>query len=99
MRLLSLLLALILATSLSARAQSREHIVLTGGPALRFMEHNKEASHDFYWFNFIDASTIWLTQIKSTAAANDLITWLVYRPAYVSRSNEMGMNLIPQIVS
>jgi hypothetical protein len=97
MRLLSLLLSLILLGSLAARAQTREHVVLTGGPALRFMEHGKDASHDFYWFNFIDASTIWLKQIKSTAPANDLVTWLVYRPSYISRSKELGMDLIPQI--
>jgi hypothetical protein len=97
MRLLSVLLALILLGSLAAQAQTREHIVLTGGPALRFMEHGKDASHDFYWFNFIDASTIWLKQIKDTAPANDLVTWLVYRPAYVSRSKELGLNLIAQI--
>ena len=97
MRLLSLLLSLILFGSLAVRADTGEHIVLTGGPALRFMEHGKDASHDFYWFNFVDASTIWLKQIKSTAAPGDLVTWLVYRPSYVSRSNELGMDLIPQI--
>jgi hypothetical protein len=98
MRFLSALLSLVLLASLTARAQEHEHIVLTGGPALRFMEHGKDASHDFYWFNFIDASTIWLKQIKSTAPAGDLITWLVYKPAYVSRSNELGMDLVAQIV-
>ena len=102
MRLLSLLLSLLLLAPLAATAETtatREHVVLTGGPALRFMEHGKDASHDFYWFNFIDASTIWLKQIKDTAPANDLVTWLVYRPAYVSRSKELGMDLIPQIVN
>jgi hypothetical protein len=98
MRLISLLLSLILLGSFAAQAEPGEHIVLTGGPALRFMEHGKDASHDFYWFNFVDASTIWLNQIKSTAPAGDLITWLVYKPAYVSRSNEMGLNLVSQIV-
>jgi len=97
MRLLSLLLSLILLGSLTLRADTGEHVVLTGGPALRFMEHGKDASHDFYWFNFVDASTIWLKQIKSTAAPGDLVTWLVYRPSYVSRSSELGMDLIPQI--
>ena len=63
MRLLSIFLSLILLGSLVARAEMREHIVLTGGPALRFMEHGKDASHDFYWFNFVDASTIWLKQV------------------------------------
>ena len=42
-----------------ASAQTREDIVLTGGPALRFMEHGKgDVSHDVYWFNFVDASVI-----------------------------------------
>ena len=98
MRLLSLFLSIFLIGSLAVSAQTREHIVLTGGPALRFMEHGKDASHDFYWFNFVDASTIWLKQIKSTAPAGDLVTWLVYKPSYVSRSRELGMNLLPQIV-
>ena len=97
MRLLSLLLSLILLGSLTLRADTGEHVVLTGGPALRFMEHGKDASHDFYWFNFVDASTIWLKQIKSTAAPGDLVTWLVYRPSYVSRSKELGMDLVAQI--
>jgi hypothetical protein len=98
MRLLSIFLSLILLGSQAAQAQPGEHIVLTGGPALRFMEHGKDASHDFYWFNFVDASTIWLNQIKSTAPAGDRVTWLVYKPAYVSRSNELGLNLVAQIV-
>jgi hypothetical protein len=98
MRLLSLFLSLFLFGSLAVSAQMREHIVLTGGPALRFMEHNKAASHDFYWFNFIDASTIWLKQIKATAPPGDLVTWLVFKPSYVSRSQELGMDLLPQIV-
>lgn len=94
-----LLLAFLLLGPLAASAQTREHIVLTGGPALRFMEHGKDASHDFYWFNFIDASAIWLKQIKDAAPANDLVSWLVYRPSYVSRSREMGMDLLPQIAA
>jgi hypothetical protein len=98
MRLLSLFLAIFLIGSLTLSAQTGEHVVVTGGPALRFMEHGKDASHDFYWFNFIDASTIWLKQIKSTAPAGDLVTWLVYKPSYVSRSQELGMDLLPQIV-
>jgi hypothetical protein len=97
MRLLSLFFSIFLLGSLALSAQTREHIVLTGGPALRFMEHGKDASHDFYWFNFVDASTIWLKQIKSTAPAGDLVTWLVYKPSYVSRSREMGMDLTTQI--
>jgi hypothetical protein len=99
MRLLPVILSLFLFGSLAASAQTQEDIVLTGGPALRFMEHGKGASHDFYWFNFIDASTIWLKQIKEQAAPGTLVTWLVYRPSYESRSKEMGMDLVSQIAA
>jgi hypothetical protein len=97
MRFLPVTLALLLLGSLAASADPREDIVLTGGPALRFMEHGKDASHDFYWFNFIDASTIWLKQVKEQAKPGDLVTWLVYRPAYESRSKELGLDLVAQI--
>src|SRR5258708_2011501 len=98
MRLLIPLLALLILGMLTASAQSREDIVLTGGPALRFMEHGKGAvSHDVYWFNFIDASVIRLHQLKDQAKPGEFITWLVYRPAYAARSQEMGMDLLAQI--
>ena len=97
MRFSAFFLAIFAVGLLAASAQTREHIVLTGGPALRFMEHGKEASHDFYWFNFVDASTIWLKQIKQESPANDLVSWLVYKPSYESRSREMGMDLVSQI--
>jgi len=97
MRSLLALSLLILAT-LTASAQDREDIVLTGGPALRFMEHGKgDVSHDVYWFNFVDASYIRLQELKTQAKPGELITWLIYRPAYAARSQEMGMNLLTQL--
>ena len=74
-----------------------EYIVLTGGPALRFMEHGKAATHDVYWFNFVDASVIRLKQLRSVAPQGITVTWLVFRPAYASRSQELGMDLLAQI--
>jgi hypothetical protein len=96
MRLLSILFALVVGT-VAAMADPHEEIVVTGGPALRFMEHGKDASHDFYWFNFVDASTIRLKELKAQAPAGDIVTWMVYRPSYASRSREMGMDLLAQI--
>jgi hypothetical protein len=97
MRLLAALTAFLLLGLGVAAAQSREDIVLTGGCALRFMEHGKgEVSHDVYWFNFVDASTIRLGQIKAEHPG-DTITWLVYRPAYARRSEEMGLDLLAQL--
>jgi len=98
MRLFLTLLAVALFGTLTASAQTREEIVLTGGPALRFMEHGKGAvSHDVYWFNFVDASVIRLAELKSQAQPGVLVTWLVYRPSYASRSKEMGLDLLAQI--
>jgi hypothetical protein len=82
---------------LAASADGREDIVLTGGPALRFLEHGKAASHDVYWFNFVDASVLRLKELKDQAKPDELVTWMVYRPAYVSRSHELEMDLLPQI--
>ena len=100
--LMRLVLGLILFLTLGAQngfAQklNGEYIVLTGGPALRFMEHGKEATHDVYWFNFVDASVIRLKQLRAVAAPQITVTWLVYRPSYASRSQELGMDLLSQI--
>jgi hypothetical protein len=98
MRLILVLVLLAWGGLAQASAQEqREDIVLTGGCALRFMEHGKGAvSHDVYWFNFVDASTIWLKQIKAQHPG-DIVTWLIYRPAYARRSEEMGEDLLAQL--
>jgi hypothetical protein len=99
MRFALALFSLLVLGTLTAPAETSEYIVLTGGPALRFMEHGKAASHDMYWFNFIDASVIRLNQLKDVAPPGTLITWLVYRPSYASRSRELGMDLLTQIAA
>jgi hypothetical protein len=98
MRLFLALLSLLILGALSASAQSREDIVVTGGPALRFMEHGKgDVSHDVYWFNFVDASVIRLKELKAQAKPDELVTWLLYRPGYAARAQEMGMDLLGQL--
>jgi hypothetical protein len=98
MRRFLVLLSLVVIGTLSAAAQDREDIVLTGGPALRFMEHGKgDVSHDVYWFNFVDASVIRLRELKAQAKPGELVTWLIYRPSYAARSQEMGMDLLAQL--
>lgn len=100
MRLVLTLLSLLVLSTLGTSAQTREDIVLTGGPALRFMEHGKgNLSHDVYWFNFVDASVLRLADLKSHAKSGEVLTWLVYRPAYAARSQEMGMDLLTQIAA
>ena len=98
MRLFLATLSILLLGLATAPAQDREDIVLTGGPALRFMEHGKgDVSHDVYWFNFVDASTIRLKELKDQAKPGEVVTWLVYRPAYAARSREMGLDLLAQL--
>jgi hypothetical protein len=98
MRPFLVLLCLLALGMLNATAQNREDIVLTGGPALRFMEHGKgDVSHDVYWFNFVDASVIRLKELKDQAKPGELVTWLIYRPAYAARSQEMGLDLTAQL--
>ncbi len=98
MRLFLVLFSLVVLGTLNAPGQSREDIVLTGGPALRFMEHGKgDVSHDVYWFNFVDASVIRLKELQDHRKMNELVTWLIYRPAYAARSQEMGLDLLAQL--
>ncbi len=98
MRSLLLCLSLVVLGTVSAAEQTREDIVLTGGPALRFMEHGKgDVSHDVYWFNFVDASVIRLKQLKDQAKPGEVVTWMIYRPSYAARSKEMGMDLLAQL--
>lgn len=100
MRVLALSLCLVMLGIVGASAQTpitREDIVVTGGPALRYLEHGKAASHDVYWFNFVDASVIWLKNLKADAKPNELVTWLIFRPGYASRSQELGLDLIELI--
>ena len=97
MRFLSALVLFVLLGSSAVFAQQREDIVLTGGCALRFMEHGKGAvSHDVYWFNFVDASVIRLQQLKQQNPG-DILTWLIYKPSYARRSQEMGVDLLAQL--
>jgi hypothetical protein len=99
MRLFLALATFLVLGTLSARAETTgEYIVLTGGPALRFMEHGKGAvSHDVYWFNFVDASVIRWQQLEAMAPPGTVMTWLIYRPSYASRSRELGLDLIRQL--
>lgn len=65
------------------------HVIMTGGPALKRWEQLrvKPDRHDNWWANFIRASTIRFTHIRHKSPQAK-ITWLVYRPGYVTRSQE-----------
>ncbi|WP_202214721.1 hypothetical protein [Methylacidimicrobium sp. AP8] len=87
--------------SLFARDPAQqEWIVISGGPALRFFEHGKSDSHDKYWGNFIRAAVARLEQLRlqSERKPGIILTWLVYRPAYVSRGREEKLDILSNIV-
>ncbi|MDD2676740.1 MAG: hypothetical protein PHP75_04650 [Methylacidiphilaceae bacterium] len=99
--LLSALLLLSGTPQLRAQAPTQqEWIVISGGPALRFFEHGKTDSHDKYWGNFIRAAVARLEQLQLQEQGKPgiTITWLVYRPAYASRSREEKLDILGNIV-
>ena len=84
------------------REQRREHIMVSGGPALLAWEKLRfEADrHDKFYFNFI-RPVAWarIPQLQSLYGKDASITWLVYRPAYEKRQRESGKPLISWIES
>ncbi|PTY05050.1 hypothetical protein DB346_02245 [Verrucomicrobia bacterium LW23] len=82
-------LALSMILMLPTLSQAGEYLVLSGGPALRLYEADKRATHDKYWFNFIDSAQLRIHQLKPKLAAGDEITWVVFRPGYADRATEM----------
>lgn len=82
----SLLLLLVFITTGSAY----EHVILTGGPALRKWENYRVATdrHDKWWANFIRASTLQMDILSSQQSSQESITWYVYKKGYIQRGAE-----------
>ena len=84
----------------SARAEAREYILLSGGPALRKWEDLRAPGmqHDRWWGNFIRPARMRIEEIqKKDPGAN--ITWLVHRNAFVTRSAEDKRSLTTLVES
>ena len=82
----------------AAAEAGSEYIILTGGVSLWQWEKYKAAPHDNWWMNFVRAARIRIEEIKAQNP-NAQITWLVYKPAYVSRSKQDANDLIGHITS
>ncbi len=93
-----LLLALLVASLTTARAQD-EYIIISGGPSLMLWEQNKPAPHDRFWGIFIRAARTRIQILRKEKGPDFPITWLVYRPGYETRSRQEGRNLLPLIDS
>jgi hypothetical protein len=106
MRPVLLILTAIFASSLAPlraaepvpTAASGEFIVLTGGVSMWIWEKWKAQPHDNWWMNFVRASRIRIEQLQAQAPGAQ-ITWLVYRPAYVTRAKQENNDLISHITS
>jgi hypothetical protein len=90
------IIALILLTltfSLAPQVTSAsEHVILSGGPALRKWEDLRveKDRHDRWWANFIRASTMRMDDIRAAYGSSSKLIWLVHKNGYEARSNEDG---------
>jgi hypothetical protein len=91
-------LAPLRAAETAATAPREEYIILTGGVSLWVWEKWKAQPHDNWWMNFIRASRIRIEQIQEESPGAE-ITWLVYRPAYLTRAKQENNDLISHINS
>lgn len=66
-----------------------EHVILCGGPALKKWEGLRVPAerHDNWWANFVRASTIRVSHIQQKDPKAK-ITWIVFKPGYVTRGKE-----------
>lgn len=96
-----ILLFVLLASGLSAQAVvPKEYIIVSGGPSLIEWEKFKAAPHDKWWGNFIRGARVRMEQIRKKQGPDALITWLVYKPGYVRRSERQDKaDLISNILS
>ncbi len=95
---LSLLIFLALGVAAgSAAAQSREYVILVGGPSLTKWEKFKIEPHDNFWGSFIRAARTRVQQLRQTkipVGSPEQITLLVYRRGYVSRGQQDSRDLV-----
>lgn len=84
---IGLLLLVLLPVGLRA-----EHVVVSGGPALRKWENLRveEDQHDRWWANFIRAATMRMDEIRRAYGAEAKLVWMVYQPGYSKRGGEDG---------
>jgi hypothetical protein len=69
-----------------------EHVIVTGGPALRKWENLRIVpdQHDRWWANFVRASTLRMDEIRRIYGPDAPLVWVVYQPGYQTRGREDG---------
>src|SRR4030095_2537128 len=83
----------------AAKIPQGEWIIVVGGVSMHQWEQYKAQPHDHGWANFVHAARIRTQQLRAELGDNALITWLVYKPGYVARSKQDGVDLIANINS
>jgi hypothetical protein len=73
-----------------------ETIIVSGGLSLYIWEKWKVQPHDKWWLNFIRAAQLRIGQIQQNNPQQQ-ITWLVYRPAYITRGRQDSQDYISAI--
>jgi hypothetical protein len=88
----SLIRTIALAVLLLTTWSHADHVIVTGGPALRKWENLRvtDDQHDRWWANFVRASTLRMAEIRKAYGSNAPIVWIVYQPGYQTRGREDG---------
>jgi hypothetical protein len=81
-----------LALLLLGSSSFADHVIVTGGPALRKWENYRVADdqHDRWWANFVRAATLRMAELRLAYGSNAPIVWLVFQPGYQTRGREDG---------
>lgn len=84
----------------AASAEHGEYIIVSGGPALRKFEDLRApgTQHDRWWGNFIRPARMRIQEIQAKDPGA-MITWLVYRDAFVRRGLEDKRSLTALVES
>ena len=75
---------------LTVSGHAADHVIVTGGPALRKWENFRVPTdqHDRFWANFVRASTLRMDEIRRAYGPDTPLVWLVYQPCYQTRGRE-----------
>ena len=94
------LLVTVCAETQSQAQQRGEYVLVSGGPALRRWEDLRApgTQHDRWWGNFIRPARMRIQEIQARDPGA-MITWLVYRKGFVSRSPEDRRSLTALVES
>ena len=83
----------------AAAPLDKEYIILSGGPSLIEWEKYKVVPHDHYWGNFIRTARVRLEELRTQLGPDAKITWLVYKPSYITRGEQDKIDYIADINS